>query len=335
MNESLRKAIALASSSSPMGSGSVPIKPNRILLPDGDGLAYYCAGNDDTAPGEARANLLNKLTSARRVSGSAEVEILTTPSGSIKGHRYAIASVKPYQGQRKNDRRPKNWQYLRDLLESGSVGGMPVTMARDAEADDLFAERSVDPTIEAVFYTQDKDMRQLNGFHLDWVNHRTYHHSGFSSTFNDLLYGQAWFWHQMLHGDSADNIPGLPYTNAVSAKGLPKQVKVGDKADIVKAIAGADEETMVATVVAGYENCYDTAWLVNMLEQACLLWLQRSPGRWDDCCAVGGPMHQFVSHASFMLAYAIINDRVENARSINKAAAEGIGDSDHPSAAIV
>lgn len=332
MNESLQKAIALAAASSPMGSASVPITPNRILLPDGDGLAYYCAGNDDTAPGEARANLLNKVTSARRISGCAEVEILATPSGSIKGHRYAIATVKPYQGQRKGDRRPKNWQYLRDLLEYGSVGGMPVTMAQDAEADDLFAERSVDTTIEPVFYTQDKDMRMLTGYHLDWVSHRIHLHEGFASTFNDKLYGTAWFWHQMLHGDTADNIPGLPYINEVNAKGQPKQTKVGEVG------AGkllTTDDPYFRVVSAAYANCYGDKWLTAMMEQACLLWLQRSPGRWDDCCALGGPLHEFIARPEFAEAYATINDRVENARSINKAAAEGGGDSDHSSAAIV
>ena len=332
MNESLQKAIALAASSSPMGSASVPITPNRILLPDGDGLAYYCAGNDDTAPGEARANLLNKVTSARRISGCAEVEILATPSGSIKGHRYAIATVKPYQGQRKGDRRPKNWQYLRDLLESGSVGGMPVTMAQDAEADDLFAERSVDPTIEPVFYTQDKDMRMLTGYHLDWVSHRIHLHEGFSSTFNDKLYGQAWFWHQMLHGDAADNIPGLPYINEEVYPGKTKQVRIGE---VRAGRLLISDRPSFAIVSEAYANCYGDKWLTAMMEQACLLWLQRSPGRWDDCCALGGPLHEFIARPEFAEAYATINDRVENARSINKAAAEGGADSDHSSAAIV
>ena len=102
-------AIAAAVSASPMTNNSVPVE-RRVLLVDGDGLAYYCAGNDETSIGEARARLIEKVKGAQRACGAEDVRILLTNSGSHKGHRYAIARVKPYQGQRVNSRRPKNWR---------------------------------------------------------------------------------------------------------------------------------------------------------------------------------------------------------------------------------
>ena len=64
-------AIAQAVKESPMVNGSQGMThPGRVLLADGDGLAYYCAGNDGTDPGQARWNLINKLDEAMRASGS-------------------------------------------------------------------------------------------------------------------------------------------------------------------------------------------------------------------------------------------------------------------------
>lgn len=329
-------AIAAAASASPMASGSVPILPSRILLVDADGLAYYCAGNDDTSPGEARANLLNKVAAAQRITGAGEVRLLTTASGSHKGHRYAIARVKPYQGQRANNRRPANWRYLRDLLESNTIGP-PVELTTTAEADDLFAWYAYNYPDDCVIYTQDKDMRMLPGLHLDWVSHRTHrveyslnwcrqetraHNvTPYSSTFNDKQYGPVWFWHQMLHGDAADYIPGLP-KYVIDGKAKPVgEVTAG------KLLAGVP--SYEAAAAALYESYYGERWLVEMLEQACLLWLRRVPDKWDDCLDPGGPLALWNDGSEeFAKAYQEIERRVRDADNINAAAqAQAVGGS--------
>ena len=48
MNSPFAAAIAAAAGASPMACGSVPVTLDRKLLVDGDGLAYYCGGNDET-----------------------------------------------------------------------------------------------------------------------------------------------------------------------------------------------------------------------------------------------------------------------------------------------
>lgn len=329
-------AIAAAATSSPMASGSVPIVPGRILLVDADGLAYYCAGNDDTSPGEARASLLNKVRSAQRLVGAEEVRLLTTASGSHKGHRYAIARVKPYQGQRANSRRPANWRYLRDLLESETIG-LPVELTTTAEADDLFAKYAYERPSAVVIYTQDKDMRMLPGLHLDWVSHRTHTatyeqvwvggsqrwcNQALDSVFNDKQYGPKWFWLQMLHGDAADNIPGLPkYVPYLTDKIKP----VGE----VTAGRLLNGEYLPHLRVAElYRSYYGGRWLVEMIEQACLLWLRRVPDDWDDCLNPGGPLAHFDNGGpEFAAAYLEIQGRVRDADNINAAAkAQAIGD---------
>lgn len=248
--------------------------PGRVLLVDGDGLAYYCAGNDDTDPGQARVNLLNKLAEAKGAAGAESVRVLTTASGSTKGHRYAVARVKPYQGQRTNSRRPKNWGYLRQLLEGGFDPRYPVELVGHAEADDLFGKYASEFGAEnVVHFTQDKDMRMLPGWHMEWRELRlTYVPEGcYDHVFNDKQYGLKWFWLQMLHGDSVDSVPGLP-----------KYIKPNGKAALCgedtagKLLADCvDSAEARATVQGLYAGFYPDDWQTQLLEQAVLLWMRR------------------------------------------------------------
>jgi hypothetical protein len=328
VNDALLKAIAAAAEASPMANGSVPVTPDRTLLVDGDGLAYYCAGNDDTEPGDARANLIRKVQSAARLVGAEKTRLLVTASGSHKGHRYAVARVKPYQGQRAGKVRPKNWEYLRNLLEGGTLPFL-THLATGCEADDLFGYYCYSDPKNSVLYTQDKDMRMLPGMHLDWVSHRTHkvdwtmtlcreytvahNHQPVSSVFNDKQYGPRWFWLQMLQGDTADNIPGLP-KYVVDGNAKPVGEVTADKL-----LSGA--APACAIVAALYESYYGERWLVEMLEQAVLLWMRRDPQAWDDCVDPGGPLAPFNDGGEvFMKAYAEIELRVNNADTINAAA---------------
>jgi DNA polymerase-1 len=310
--------------------GSVPILPDRTLLVDGDGLAYYCAGNDDTSTGEARSRLIDKVKSAQRVVGAGRVLILLTLSGSHKGHRYAVARVKPYQGQRADARRPKNWRYLRDLMETGSLG-FETQGTAIAEADDLFGWHAYNNPEGSVIYTQDKDMRMLPGMHLDWVSHvahtvsydlstcregyRMFNVRPHDSVHNDKQYGPRWFWLQMLHGDTADHIPGLP-KYVVDGKS-----KLCGPVTAEKLLQG--DAPYHAIVAALYESYYGERWLVEMMEQACLLWMRRDPAKWDDFMDPGGPLAIYNDgEDQFAKAYFEIETRVRNADNFNAASAQ-------------
>jgi len=297
-------------------------------LVDGDGLAYYCAGKDGSSVGDARRALNDKVESAARLVSAERVVILLTGSGSHKGHRYAIARRKPYQGQRANSRRPENWAALRDYL-TGNECRFPVEITYTAEADDLFGKYAYTQPDDVVIYTQDKDMRMLPGRHLDWVTHRMHHvtyipaamgevYKVHDSEFNDKRYGPKWFWLQMLQGDTADNIPGLP-------KYLAR--------DVLKPVGEVTAEKLLTipmigegyanTVAMYYRGFYGERWLVEMMEQACLLWMRRDPDAWDDCLNPGGPLDIFNDgEAEFAAAYLEIQSRVRQADDINATKAE-------------
>lgn len=300
---SLAAAIAAAASAQPQAR---PEKvAGRTLLADGDGLAYYCAGNDDTPSGLARRNLESKIEAAMRASGADKVVILATSSASHKGHRYAVARVKPYQGKRSHSRRPKNWQFMRELVERD-----PRTVVTDTlEADDLFHINSVRLGDENVaILTEDKDMRMVPGWHLHWENHalvRVRPDTWAIST-DGKVYGRKWFWLQMLQGDPTDNVPGLP---VCLIDGKKQQC---GPARAARLLADAASEYHATCIVANqYQYLYGDRWPVEMLEQACLLWMRRSD-RLFDCRLPGGPLENLVTNMAFSVedAMAEVRSRV-------------------------
>lgn len=327
---------AEAEAQAPMSNGDTPVTPGRVLLVDGDGLCYYCAGNDDTEAGEARRILLNKVLAAGRACGAEAIRILITGRGGLKGFRYAVARSKPYQGQRTDSHRPKNWAHLREYLEGWDVpGNITVETTFSLEADDLFA-RYAAIIEDCVMLTQDKDMRMIPGAHMDWLTNivRQVPKDCWATTLGDKLYGRAWFWSQMLHGDTADNIPGLPFYTTGEVlksgpdKGKVKQIRCGDKSTAVTEMLPEVTTDLGATLLLQglYTTCYGDRWLVEMLEQGILLWLRvGEAGTVFDVVAEGHPLHFLTTHADYPLAKAEIIHRIEQA--VRHAEAQNNGDS--------
>jgi DNA polymerase-1 len=191
-----------------------------------------------------------------------------------------------------------------------------------AEADDLFGYYAHRQPENVVIYTQDKDMRMLPGKHLDWVSHRVYTVAPNTDyIFNEKQYGLKWFWLQMLHGDTADNIPGLP-KYIIEGKAKPIGEITANK------LLDGVVPNIAERVAALYSTYYGDRWLVEMMEQACLLWMRRVPEHWDDCLNPGGPLACFNDgEHEFAKAYFEIERRIRDADNINSSAAQVNGDS--------
>lgn len=301
---------AKAAASNPMGSGVAPILQGRTIYQDGDGLAYYCAGNDETTVAEARARLRDKVNSMGDISRAAQGMILLTGSGGHKGHRYAVARVKPYQGQRVSSKRPKNWLALRQLLEVGEFG--PVTLDFDREADDRFGQYGWANPEGTVISTQDKDMRMVPGFHMDWKDNRMFYLAPgtYSEYFNDKLYGEAWFWHQMLMGDTADNIPGLP---------MAFGKRIGEVTTFKYLSSATNGEQAFNLVYQAYASHYGDRALTEMGEQAVLLWMRASPdAHWAESLnAVGVVGKHCWNTLQHQKMWAELEARVTQAQELN------------------
>lgn len=245
----------------------VPVVPGRRVHIDADMLAYQCGGNDDTDVATSRRILKSKIDLFKDASGAEGVLLHLTASGSTKGDRAAIAYTKPYQGQRKGHR-PKNWQYLRDYMAEGLAG--PVKQWFDREADDGFGFISMNCPLD-VIATRDKDMRMLPGWHLNWDTYELVHVPSdvFATEACGKLYGHKWLWTQMLWGDAADNIPGLP-----KHPDFPRGV--GEVA-ASKILAFADDDDSAAQAVAqAYKAHWGDEWADRYAEQASLLWIRRT-----------------------------------------------------------
>lgn len=211
----------------------------RRIHIDGDILAYYCAGNDETPLGVARQNLHSRIATLAAWAGAPRFLTHITDPQSDKGQRFEIAKTWEYQGNRSYSKRPKNWQGLRELLEGLAVDDFHYISHRNREADDGMSIAAWDAWYSKpegaafsdwhVTCSADKDMRQLPGLHLDmdtmelWIAHNVHVYQDWAEADEETqkwmtrgtlgkgrLFHGVWFllW-QMLAGDGADNIPGV------------------------------------------------------------------------------------------------------------------------------
>lgn len=265
-----------------------------LLLVDGDGLAYYCAGADGTEPEKAYSWVAEMVDTFATMTGAKETRILLTAESSPKGGRYAVATVKPYQGQRKTSRRPDNWQHLRRYLEAGRAG--KVHISTNAEADDLFAYHANQDYTVAIA-SQDKDMRMVPGLHVLWDRTRLFYvPRGESPMHHEKQYGHRWFWEQMLQGDTADNIPGLPLLYGKKCGEVGARKFLAPLYDDASVQIDRDAHVMAA-VHKAYMSLYGEEGNDRFVEQACLLWMRRKPVDPLDMAAPGGPLYAYQNGA--------------------------------------
>ena len=189
----------------------------RYLNGDGDIYAYECAGNDDTTHAEVKQNLDIMVQGKMRAAGADHYMLHITGDGSDKGKRHEVAGVREYQANRKDKPKPKNLKFARAYIKSH----MNSMLHYDQEADDglaQFQQKFIDlgQSHLCVLDSSDKDLRMVKGLHLDPYTDQIIEVTGYDSSWYDadkakvLGWGTSFFWHQILMGDTADNIPGLP-----------------------------------------------------------------------------------------------------------------------------
>lgn len=289
--------------------GPPPVVPGRVLRVDADGVAYLFGAVE---PAAMRGAIMRFVLHAKTQAGADKVELCYTPGSSTKGDRYAIARRKPYQGQRKSGNRPRHWELARRIIE----GHEWAVSAGDLEADDRLCLQNGD---EFVILTQDKDMRMSTGcWHMHPKTFELLYVPKDAMCVGEAetgeVYGWLWFWLQMLHGDTADNIPGLPEHRGK---------KVGPAAADRLMVPGLSNDEAYHIVAQAYLEMYGARWEVEFLEQGALLWMrQTSLAPWWEV-VVGGPMAEFKTERLAGAARKEIQERVNQAREANAAPPNG------------
>src|SRR5690606_34571648 len=105
----------------------------------------------------------------------------------------------------KTSRKPKNWAYLRDWMQSYHGDLYTVKTWGTREADDGIAYHATVLGVDkSVIASNDKDLRMIPGWHIDWTS---YEMTRLDTEFSVLgenakQYGHKWFWLQCLMGDN-------------------------------------------------------------------------------------------------------------------------------------
>jgi hypothetical protein len=222
-----------------LGGSSVKYpKPvqGRVVHIDADFLAYQVSAEskaeldpEDPTPRKSKEDMQHNAKVAvehiMRLAAGTSYHLHTTPSGSTKGGRPEQAILKEYQANRKDrDGKPEFLDHIRAYLISEIGAGGRGTAHLDQEADDGMATAAweahhagPDAARLCVVASKDKDLRMVPGYQL--VDDEI---SSFKGTFGQIWLdrsksspkvsgrGTKFFWAQLLMGDSADHISGLP-----------------------------------------------------------------------------------------------------------------------------
>lgn len=143
----------------------------------------------------AIANLRSSLRRVHEVCG--EGESLLYLSGK-HCFREDLATIRPYKGNRDPDYKPVHYAEMRRY----AVEQLGAIVCDGIEADDAVAIAATENP-ETVIVSNDKDLRQIPGWHWDWTKDDKPEQV-------DKKAAALFFYRQVLTGDSTDNIEGVP-----------------------------------------------------------------------------------------------------------------------------
>ena len=273
------------------------IVKGRVCQADADVFAYDCADLDTSEA--SNWEKLKKWIEQVRISSQAEFINLHLTMG-LKGGRHEMATVKAYQAGR-SDRDPAKqarvWA-LRERMVGYTTHNTRGVAWYHQEADDGMAQYQIASIREggvqkSIIFSADKDLWMVEGLHC---NVKTYEVTNVRS-FGTAVYkdvgnvkpkligeGVCWFWHQMIMGDKADDIPGLPMLSGRLAEiYLPlkkpnanrKALACGEAKAVAILKGVRSHKVAYQRVAEAYADHYGATWQAMLFEQAFLLWMRR------------------------------------------------------------
>lgn len=273
------------------------IVKGRVLQDDTD-FHCYAAAHLDEPPAKNFKHLLNIIESKRILAGAEYVNCHLTLG--LKSGRAQMATVLPYQESRSN-RDPamgERVKLLRNMLANHKTKILTPVVNLYKEADDSLAAYQLKQIEEhgynsSIIGSGDKDLWMVHGLHSNQKTGEIWKGDGYGSTVYKEVgntkpkligKGTSWFFHQMVMGDKADNIPGLPMLSGeLMNRYLPtKKINYNRKPAAcgeAKAVAMLKDvhraEDACARVWEAYTHHYRGNAEEMFMEQAYLLWMQR------------------------------------------------------------
>lgn len=221
-------------------------------------------GEDESLPpfDYVEALLHQRIDNIVALTGADEYKLFLTEGRTF---RYDVAKTRAYKGQRK-DNKPFHF----DNLTTYITHCMPSEVVTKIEADDAIAIEHVRSNHQTIVCSRDKDLRQLPGWMYSWelgkqpsFGPEHISETGYLGLQNGKLTGTgfAFFCSQLLTGDIADNIPGLPGVGPVAAYNI-----------LANCIS---ERCLMDAVHENYFKKIGDDYGDYLLEQGRLLWLVR------------------------------------------------------------
>ena len=196
-----------------------PVK-GRVAHIDADFLAYQVSyESGEGAPkslDDMKHNATMAIQTLAKLAASTEFHLHLTPGTSNKGGRFDQAIQREYQGNRTDKPKPRYLHIMRDWMGTH----FPATLHQECEADDGMSSSQYAAIAKgqrdlSIIVSKDKDLGMVPGLHMNWD---TGHIEDTGTDFGRIYLdgnkvrgiGHKFFWAQMLMGDTADNIQGLP-----------------------------------------------------------------------------------------------------------------------------
>lgn len=277
------------------------IVESRVVQNDTDFTCYFVADTEKPAIDNFK-NLLKKLEVRRRELHAGHLNAHITIGS--KGGRPEMATVKAYQEKRVTGTEVKERvREIRTLLANWAGTDRITVIAHNiVEADDgivTYHHAAMKAGLQSIIDSGDKDMNAAKGIHRDSYTGRLVNVKGFGKTaYKDVGnaelkltgFGTSFFWHQMLMGDTADNIPGLekvPVDVLNRIKPLKKHnpkrkpALCGEKT-AWRILDGVTNDLDAFNAVWGcYKGYYGSDAAERFVEQMFLLWIRRTNDPWD------------------------------------------------------
>ena len=283
----------------------------RIAHIDADIIAYQCTFEKKDKPksfDEMKYNAEVFIQTIKKMAGADRIKLHITAHDGDKGGRYKTAVLKEYQANRQSRTNTPAMLYP---MRNWMVSDLKAINHKNCEADDGMAAAQYSCISRgrenlSVICTIDKDLCMVPGLHLDWRNGTVVKRNAFGKIwFEEKVskagvktkhlkgYGTKWFWAQMLMGDTADNISGVPKIwngtkfvtcGGVGAYKLLNTCRTNKQARDV--VASAYNTCFMDNLIQGTYRHWKTNECISVKQafysEAKLLWMRRTRSDPDD-----------------------------------------------------